>query len=176
MRNGYASHCNKKIRPLNLDASFDHISGPSWLAQLADCETVNFKAVSSIPTLSDWCLLPLDTVDKRLRWWIANHSLYECESLNFSSVIYYDRYCCWCIYWIHCPSCHPFCSFQWCIASFSSCRIQMCRMCNRRGSRTQSTSSPSHLPLHLPEVASKQLRMALLPNMPMQLSNDLKWP
>ena len=51
---------------------------------------------------------------------------------------------------------------------------KMCRMCNRRRSRTQSSSSTSHLLLHLPEVASKQLRTALLPNMPMQLSNDFK--
>ncbi len=50
----------------------------------------------------------------------------------------------------------------------------ICCMCNRRGSRTQSALLPSHLPLHLPEVASKQLRMALLPNMPMQLSNDFE--
>ncbi len=76
--------------------------------------------------------------------------------------------------WTHGPSCCPWCSFHWCMAGFSPHCIKMCSMCNRRWSRTQSASSPSHLPFHLPEVASKPLRTTLLPNMPMQQSNDFE--
>ncbi len=70
----------------------------------------------------------------------------------------------------------PLYSFQWCMAQLLSSLHPNVWMCNRCESRTQSVYSPSHLLLCLPEVASKQIHTALLPNMPMQLSNDFKMP